>query len=395
MKSPPLFRIAALLPSGPEYAERLLEGAIDYAQEISQIELIDIPYQRESGPPCPDELENLDGALVWLQQDECWVDELIKRGVVVVNTSGDRIPDEIPLVAFKGSHVVKEAVAHFAELNLRDVVYIGEDTSSNPTLQRRFAQFKRSAEQKRMKASEFEIGANQRGIEDRSYFPAAIDQKSLDTFLLTLSGPTGVWCQDDFIARFVCDRAAALNLDVPGDLAVLGLDDYRIARTKRPTISSIPQPGQLIGYRAVGWIHECLREEKPCRGIIALHPPPVEARESTLGQASDTRIYRQALKTIREHACRGLTVDELMQSIPMSQPTFSKRFSELYGLTPGSEIRRVRLDQARHYLCSTSFSVERVANLCGFEQSGKFSTFFKRETGTTPSAFRHSQSKKD
>ena len=391
MKKSPPYRIAALLPIGPEYSGRLLEGAIFYAEEVQEIELVDLPYRRETAPPDLAELDGIDGidgALVWLREGESWADELIKSGVVVVNTSGDRRQEEIPFVAFRGSHVIAQAVEHFTELGLGHVTYVGSTINSPSVLKKRAERFIETACNAGMKAGSFEIGTTPGGIEDRSFRPNASQSRAFDGFLETLSIPHGIWCENDFIARFVCDRVAAKKLDIPGDVAVLGFLDYRIARMNRPTISTIPQPGQIIGRKALEWIHECLREGKSCEGLISVPSPPVEPRDSTMGKQGNTRVYRQAMTTIREHACTGLKVVELMGSIPVSQPTFSRRFAEIYGRTPGAAIRQARLDRAQHYLKSTSFSVERIAELCGFEQSGKFSTFFKRETGMTPSDFR-------
>jgi LacI family transcriptional regulator len=315
---------------------------------------------------------------------------LIKAGVVVVNISGDRKPEEVPLVAFRGSQAIAQAVDHFAELDLRHITFVGRVVRSAPTLKWLAGKFIELAGHSGIKANFFELGATKGSIEDRSFRASPAQRCSFEGFLKTLSLPHGIWCEDDFIARFVCDRAEAKKLSIPGDIAVLGFQDYRVARMNRPTITTIPQPGQIIGRKALEWIHESLQEGKQCEGVIAVPCPPVEARDSTMGKQGNTRRYRQAMATIREHACTGLTVEDLVGSVPVSQPTFSMHFAKIYGRTPGAEIRAVRLERAKHYLRSTTFSIERIAGLCGFEQSGKFSTFFRRETAMTPSAYRHS-----
>jgi AraC-like DNA-binding protein len=83
-------------------------------------------------------------------------------------------------------------------------------------------------------------------------------------------------------------------------------------------------------------------------------------------------------------------LNDLVKTLPMSQFTFTKRFTRLYGHTPGVEFRKVKTESAKYYLRATTFSVERIAGLCGFEQPGKFSRFFKRQTGMTPTDYRTS-----
>ena len=382
------FRIAALLPAEPEYSGRLLEGAIAYAQETDGVELIDHCYVRSRRAPVAkhDPLD-FDGALVWLRPQDKWVRNLIERGVVVVNANGDWPPEVVPMVAFDGDSVVDEAVGHLAGLGRSQAAYIGGGISESAVLSRRVKRFTAQCQQAGMTTQVLELGIG-KGIEDRMVRLNRSEQQALDLFLKSLGQASVLWCDSDHVARHVCDAAARLGLKLPDDLAVLGLGDYRIARMSRPTISSIPQPGQEIARRAVQWIHESLRGGVPCRGSIGLPSPQALVRESTSRPESDEQCYQLAMKWIEKHATAGLTVSQLMESMPFSQRTFSQRFAELYGRTPGAEIRRVRVERAKDYLRSTTLGVERIASLCGFDQSGKFSTFFKREAGMTPSIYR-------
>jgi LacI family transcriptional regulator len=228
------------------------------------------------------------------------------------------------------------------------------------------------------------------GIEDRIVQLSCAQQRMLTTTLRQLSGSAAIWCEDDSMARIVCDAARGLGLAVPADVAVLGLGDYRIARAGRPLISTIPQPGQLIGSRAVERIASILGKRADPSECVRVPCPPVLIRESTESFTLDETAYHRVLTMIRNHACEGLTVKDLVPSVPHSQRTFSRRFHEIYGRTPGAMIRQVRLERAIAHLRDTQLSIARIAELCGFQEAGKFCTFFKRETGVTPSAFRKS-----
>jgi LacI family transcriptional regulator len=126
----------------------------------------------------------------------------------------------------------------------------------------------------------------------------------------------------------------------------------------------------------------------PSSRQVRLGPAEVMVRESTWAESAVHAPLIQAREWIQRHACDGLTVNELMEIVPMSQKTFTKRFTEEFGRTPGEEIRAVRLARAMDYLRGTDLSVERISALCGYEQQSKFSNFFKRMTDQSPSEYR-------
>ena len=86
--------------------------------------------------------------------------------------------------------------------------------------------------------------------------------------------------------------------------------------------------------------------------------------------------------------CEGLTVEQLLERLALSQKTLNKRFAAVYGETPGAAIRRVRTERAKQWLATTDLSVARIATMCGFAEPSNFNLFFNRETGRTPTAYR-------
>ena len=381
------FRIAAVLPMEAEYASRLMEGAIAYAEETAGVELLQRAYVRGKRNPLPREKPDFDAALVFLRPDEDWVNRLIAAGIMVVNASGDRHPEEVPNVAFCGIDVTRKAVEHLASLGREQAAYIGGAIETSPSFTRRVERFTTQCREHGMAVEVLALGQFA-GIEDCATLLRPNQRRQLDEFLRSLRRPAVIMCDDDQLARHVCDAALEAGLRVPEDLAVLGVGDYRVARLRQPLISSIAQPGQDVGRRALQWIHENLRDGTRCSGSLILPVPCVKIRASTRLPHGDDLVYRQAMAWITERACERVTVTTLMKTLPISQRTFSRRFAEIYGRTPGAEMRRIRVERAKTYLETTTLSLERIASLCGFETPKMFSKFFKRETGRTPSAHR-------
>jgi LacI family transcriptional regulator len=380
-------RIAVLLPVEPEYSNRLLEGAIRYSSEHPEVELVEMPYVRRNESPLPEGKLAFTGALLHLNAFDTWVERLLAEDIKVVNTSGEWWERGLPSVAFNGSAVQSLAAEFLVALGRQHLGYVGAATSDSEEFRRRQNLFLKLVADKCLTASGFEIG-RVNGIENRITSLPEDAAARLRVFLTGLPKPAALWCEDDYIARLVCDHAGTAGLRVPEDVAVLGLGDYSVARLGNPPISTIPQPGQLVGYKALELLHQVLDGcvVPSLRPVVP--PPPVIERESTgSGVLADERFQR-IRRWIHEHACEGLTVAELVARQTMSQFTLTKHYERLFGRTPGAEIRAVKVDHARRYLRTTDFSVERIASLCGFEQAGKFSKFFKRETGMTPSEYR-------
>ena len=78
----------------------------------------------------------------------------------------------------------------------------------------------------------------------------------------------------------------------------------------------------------------------------------------------------------------------LVNEMNVSRSTFEKRFIAITGHSPAQEIRQVRLDWARELILTTDLPMSQLAPLVGFKDRRAFVVFFKREAGTTPTAFR-------
>ncbi|WP_223694087.1 LacI family DNA-binding transcriptional regulator [Leifsonia poae] len=63
--------------------------------------------------------------------------------------------------------------------------------------------------------------------------------------------PTAVFCANDLMAIGALDAALESHLDVPGDLAIIGVDDIDAASLVRPGLSTVRVPAEEIG-RAAG-----------------------------------------------------------------------------------------------------------------------------------------------
>jgi LacI family transcriptional regulator len=90
----------------------------------------------------------------------------------------------------------------------------------------------------------------------------------------------------------------------------------------------------------------------------------------------------------REHACHGITVDEVLKQTFASRSQLEKKFRKYIGRSPQAEIRRVQVAKIRQLLFETDFPLKKIADLTGFEHIEYMCVVFKRLIGESPGSFR-------
>lgn len=89
-----------------------------------------------------------------------------------------------------------------------------------------------------------------------------------------------------------------------------------------------------------------------------------------------------------ERLSEPLTLRELAGTQSMSVRTFTRRFREETGLSPGQWLMRQRIHRARQLLESSDLSVDRVAREAGFGTGTSMRQHLRAELGVSPSAYR-------
>ena len=90
-----------------------------------------------------------------------------------------------------------------------------------------------------------------------------------------------------------------------------------------------------------------------------------------------------------------IDIDRLMAHIGYSRTQVFNMFRENTGLAPIDFIARQRVKKACALLESTDMPACRIATACGFSSASVFNAVFRRQTGTTPLAWRGSDKKHD
>ncbi len=100
------------------------------------------------------------------------------------------------------------------------------------------------------------------------------------------------------------------------------------------------------------------------------------------------QIINKAKIMIRENIYRNLSLEEVAASLNISYSLFRSLFKQHTGMAPGQYQKQLRIQKAKELLITTTKTVKEVSIMLNFESGYYFSTFFKQQTGITPSAFR-------
>lgn len=222
----------------------------------------------------------------------------------------------------------------------------------------------------------------------RTWTDEARAQQAIARWLAELPKPIAIMAHNDYDARLTIHAATQLELRVPDEVAVLGVNNnlWMIAMSGVP-LSSIELDLRGIGYRAAKLLDGLMAGEAP--------PPPqlippirVVARRSTDVTLTEDPIISRAMRYIRDHATEGINVEDVLDDIGLSRPTLVKRMKRATGRTPHQAIVRARIDHAKTLLLDTELTVEQIARRCGFDRPPRLHEAFKRTVGMTPGQFR-------
>jgi LacI family transcriptional regulator len=207
-------------------------------------------------------------------------------------------------------------------------------------------------------------------------------------WLRSLPRPIGVFTPGDLHSMLLLDLCREIGIHVPEEVAILGLgNDVLICETVRPTLSSVDIDVRRVGYEAAALLDRLMAGKKE-KDVIVVPPSHIAVRQSTDMIAVDDADVAAALRFIRQFACRGLSVSDVVEQVGLSRRTLELRFDQYLGRSPKAEISRVQIEHAKMLLARTDQTSESIARRSGFSSLEYFATAFHRIVGMKPQAYR-------
>ena len=216
------------------------------------------------------------------------------------------------------------------------------------------------------------------------------DLPRLRAWLEKLPRPAGVFAAFDDRAVQVLEACGDAGLDIPHDVAVIGVDnDELICPHTTPPLTSV-QPDHLrIGELAAEKLCEMLEGRRLSRPEhIDVGVKRIEVRESTSPVTQSGRLVQRALAFIQAHYADPIRPQDVVRELKVSRRLADLRFSEIQGESIGKAILRTRLEAARRLLATTNNTLGSIANLCAFKRLERLNAAFKKKYGMSMTDYR-------
>ena len=214
-------------------------------------------------------------------------------------------------------------------------------------------------------------------------------QADVARWVASLPKPVGIFACTDQLAFWLLDACRRAGVAVPEEVAVVGAEnDETLCTLARPQLSSVAFDGERVGYEAAALLDRMMAGEAQPSEPILVAPTGLVVRQSSDIMAIDDPQVAAAVRYIREHACHGINVADVVKHAGLSRTLIERRMRQAIGRTPGEEIIRLRFNRVKQLLTETELSLAAIANRCGFEHPQYMAEAFKKHFGITPGTYR-------
>lgn len=110
--------------------------------------------------------------------------------------------------------------------------------------------------------------------------------------------------------------------------------------------------------------------------------------EQPMAESTQDAQVNRLLDYLRENLDKPHNIDDLAERTSMSRRTFTRHFGKATGMTLVDWLVNERLQRTRELLETTSLSVEKIAELAGFQTPVSFRQHFKRRFQVSPRDWR-------
>jgi LacI family transcriptional regulator len=289
----------------------------------------------------------------------------------VVDVSAARLLPKLPWVETDDEAIARAAADHLLARGLRNFGFCGDDRFN-------WSRWRRQAFHRYLAGSGL-------GSSDGP----ARGTAGLADWVRALPKPAGVFACYDIRGREVLDACRVAEVDVPHQVAVIGVDDDELlCELSDPPLSSVIPDTRRTGWVAAELLDGWMAGRPPRPAAHRIPPLGVTTRRSTDMLAVEDPELAAALRFIGEHACHGITVHDVLGRVALSRRVFESRFQRVLGRSPHEEILRVQLERAKQLLVQRHLTLAAVAHQSGFRNGEYLGTVFKRAFGLTPGQYR-------
>ena len=221
------------------------------------------------------------------------------------------------------------------------------------------------------------------------------DIAELREWLLSLPKPIGIFACDDNQAEILLETCQASEINVPLDVAIIGVDNDEVTcNLTVPAISSVDMDIEKAGYQVAEMATRMVIDPSYRGEDIVIRPIALVGRGSTGIMATKDPVVAEAMRYIYQNRFRKLQVADVVRQVPVSRRLLEQRFKEVTGASIYTVISNLRMDYFAQQLVSSSDTVSEIAARMDEPDTKSISRRFQALKGCTPTEYRKRELRK-
>lgn len=236
--------------------------------------------------------------------------------------------------------------------------------------------------------SGFERHLKKAGVADKIHKPPT---DGFIEWLKNLPKPAAVMAAYDFRAKEITDMCASAKIEIPRQIAVLGVDDDElICDYTQPSLSTVRINHEDFGYTAAEALHKLLsRRSSRTHELLIRHPADcITERESTRAIPPVTYLANKIHTFIKSHARDPITISDIVRHAGVSRRIADLRLKQSTGKTIHETMLDIRLSLVANYLRRSRLPINKISRLSGFQNVQRLKYIFKSRYGVSMREFR-------
>ncbi len=158
-------------------------------------------------------------------------------------------------------------------------------------------------------------------------------------------------------------------------------------------LDSSDEPLECINY--ITWMltdvlndHSDGLEEQYKKCLDCLNDHIIQMSPKFKRDSISRRMFAELRESMRESPT-DWTVDKLAKSVYLTRSHFSVQYANMFGISPGEDLRKFVMEKAEQLLLETNLTVTEIAEQLGYSNAENFIRSFKKYSGMTPNKFRN------
>ena len=389
------YKIALIIEKSRAYGRAICEGIAAFAHQQGNWELRLVDEM--SSDKALGQLKDVDGVIARILTPKTFV-ALRTLKVPIVDVFGGERYQDIGLVDSDHQAVGCLAAECFLARRFQRFAFCGYPGVHFSDLREKG--FTESVEAKGFSCHRFSMALEDvRTLTDRIIRHEKIDldehRKTLAQWLKMLPKPISIFCCHDIRSYQLATLCKQLEIRVPQDVAILGVDDDRIlCGFSSPMLSSIDPNAFEIGRQAAELLVTALEShgKSPRFSVttknICVSPKQLVERASTEVYPVEPAWLSEVLIFIQRNYMRNISAEDIFKIAKFSHTIVERTFRNVLATTVRKEIIRVRLAEAARLLQSTELSSCKISVLTGFTNPQYFNRSFRITYKMTPETYR-------